>query len=278
VRDALEGFFEGPEDAPPRWLVVLTAYLDECGHERKDWQFVAGFFGNSGQWKDFASKWTPALGKRKKLHMNSLRWNDKRAERRIKPLLERLAPIPEQCGLTPIVGGIRYGDYEDMLIGTPWEKAMAGYMHCIFAVVIQTLRVVPSDERIEFVFEVQGVYEPYVNAAFIKSLAVPDHPFKTMSDGRPKVAKWSFVPKGTTILTDSADYLAFALHAAWTDRESRKAQWCESLLRSCEHNNRGVGSIMNRKIIRQVVRGAMNIEISRIIVNMHKQSAGGEKQ
>jgi hypothetical protein len=270
VQDALKGFSKSPEDAAPGWLGMLTAYLDECGHERKDWQFIAGFFGNSDQWKDFSSKWTSALGNRKRLHMNSLRWNDKRAERRIKPLLERLAPIPEECGLTPIVGGIRYRDYEDMLIGTPWQKVMAGYMHCIFAVVIQTLRVIPSDERIEFVFEAQGVYEPYVNAAFKKSLAVPDHPCKATSDGRPKVAKWSFVPKDATILTDAADYLAFALHATWTDKESRKAQWCEPLLRSCDHSNRGVGSIMNRRIVREVVRGAINIEISRMIAGIHK--------
>jgi hypothetical protein len=243
---------------------VLTAYLDECGHERKDWQFIAGFFGNSDQWKDFASKWTPALGKRKHLHMNSLRWNGRYAEQRINPLLARLAPIPEQCGLTPIVGGIRFGDYEDLLAGTPWKRVLTGYTHCVFAVVLQTLRVVPSNERIEFVFEAQDAYAPYVNAAFTKSLAVPDHPWKSMSDGRPKVAKWSFVPKGTTVLTDAADYVAFALHAAWTDKDSRKAEWCKPLLESCEHNDRGIGSIMNRQMIRQLVRGTINIEISRM--------------
>jgi hypothetical protein len=261
----LEGYFSVPHDGPPRWLGMLTAYLDECGHEQKGWQFIAGFFGNDDQWKSFCPRWRAALGNRKNLHMHDLRWNGKHAERRIKPLLERLAPIPEQCGLTPIVGGVRYGDYEDLLVGTPWQKSLGGYMHCLFAVVTQTQRVVPSNERIEFVFEAQDTYEPYANAAFTKSLAVPDHPWKTMNDGRPKVAKWSFVPKGTTILTDPADYVAFALHAAWTDKKSRKAEWCLPLLRNCDKDNRGIGSIMNRQMVRQVIAGATYLQVSKII-------------
>jgi hypothetical protein len=272
----LEGYFTSPHDRPARWLAVLTAYLDECGHEQKGWQFIAGFFGNDDQWKDFTPRWIEALGKRKRLHMHSLRWNHKKAERRVKPLLERLAPIPELCGLTPIVGGIRYGDYEDLLVGTPWEKVLSGYTHCLFALVMQTLRVVPPYERIEFVFEAQNTYEPYANAAFTKFLAVPDHPWKTTSDGLPKVAKWSFVPKGTTVLTDPADYAAFALHAVWTDKKSRKAQWCTPLLRSCDHNNRGIGSIMNRQAVRQVVTDTLHTEISRIVQNMREQFARGK--
>jgi hypothetical protein len=256
---------------------MLTAYLDECGHEQKNWQFIAGFFGNDDQWKSFAPMWSAALGKRKNLHMKGLRWNDRRAERRIKPLLERLAPIPEQCGLTPIVGGIRYGDYEDLLIGTPWEKVLSGYIHCLFSLVMQTLRVLPPDERIEFVFEAQDTYEPYAHAAFTKFLAVPGDSWRAMTDGRPKVAKWSFVPKGTTILTDASDYAAFAMHAAWTDINSRKAQWCVPLLRSCDHSNRGIGSIMNRKMIRDVVSQTINLELSRMIDRVRERLLRGEQ-
>jgi hypothetical protein len=185
--------------------------------------------------------------------------------------LERLALIPEQCGLIPIVGGVRYGDYEDLLVGTPWERVLGGYVHCLFAMVMQTLRIVPPDERIEFVFEAQDTYESYAHDVFTKCLAVPDHPWKTMTDGRPKVASWKFVPKGTTILTDASDYAAFALHASWTDKNSRKAQWCLPLIRSCDNNNRGIGSIMNRQAIRLLIAQTINLELSRMIDFVHER-------
>ncbi len=254
MRNDLDGYFSSPQDAPPKWLAMLTVYLDESGQESKDWQFIAGFLGNSDQWAALASKWSLALGNRKRLHMKELRWNDRRAERRIKPLLERLAQIPEQCGLIPIVGGVRFADYEDLLSGTPWEKILSGYMHCLFALVTQILRVTPPDERIEFVFEAQDKYEPYANDAFNKGLALPDHHFSRTSDGRPKIAKWGFVPKNSTVLLQPADYLAFALRAAWTDKHSRQAQWCLPLLASCDHAKRGVGSIMDRSRVRKLLQ------------------------
>ncbi len=56
---------------------MLTAYLDESGHDSKDWMCLAGFLGNENQWKDCSEKWRIGLGpNRKSLHMRTLRWNN----------------------------------------------------------------------------------------------------------------------------------------------------------------------------------------------------------
>jgi len=209
---------------------MLTAYIDESGHEGKGWMFLAGWVGDCSQWKHFADEWRKGLGpQRKSLHMTDLRWNRDRT----RVLLERLGPIPERCHLQGIMGGVRYGDYEDLVVGTPHAKELKGYMSCLMPMVAQTLKGIPRDERIELVFEQQNEYEPFVNMA-LPTFTVPDRhaPYHMMPDGKPKLAKWSFVPKGTTILTDPADYLTFALREVWTDQKSKKAKWCRSIFKS----------------------------------------------
>ena len=57
----LDGYFDSPEDAPPRWLLMLRAYLDESGHEGKGWMALAGYIGRKEQWLDFIPKWKAPL-------------------------------------------------------------------------------------------------------------------------------------------------------------------------------------------------------------------------
>jgi len=76
-------------------------------------------------------------------------------------------------------------------------------------------------------------------------------PWGRMKDGKPKLAKWGFVPKGSTVLTDPADYLAFALRELWTNPKGKKAAWCKPILKS--GGGRGLGAILRRDTIRQVV-------------------------
>jgi hypothetical protein len=262
VRDKeLEGYFTTPHDNPPKWLCMLTAYLDESGHEQRDWQFVAGFFGNDEQWGKFCPLWKQALGQRKKLHMKELRWNHKHADRRVKKLLERLAPIPTACGLTPIVGGVRYGDYEDLVSDLPESKAFSGYVHCIYTLVLQTLRMVPATERIEFLFEDRGTYKEEVNQVFELPLRSDKLPFTETIGGIPKIAKWGFIPKGTSILTDAGDYAAFAMHTNWTDPKSKKASWTRPLLQEID-NVGGVGAIMKRDMIRRIMTATRWVSVS----------------
>lgn len=227
---------------------MMTAYIDESGHEGKGWMFLAGYLGNEDQWSRFVNEWKSGLGpQRKLLHMKDLRWNQDRT----KHLLAKLGPIPEACGLTPILGGARFGDYEDLVSGTPVAKMLKAWIACLFSVVLDTLRVIPDHERLEFVFEEQREYERY--AHMVLSHVVADDPWKQAHDGKPKIAKWSFVPKGSTILTDPADYLAFALRELWTDKKSKKTDWCMPILKS----GHGIGKILRREQIREIVHSAM---------------------
>lgn len=107
------------------------------------------------------------------------------------------------------------------------------------------MRVVPDNERLELVFEEQREYERCAHIV-LHLLATPTHPSQRMADGKPKLAKWSFVPKGSTIMTDPADYFAFALRELWTDSKSRRTEWCRPILKG----GHGVGRIMRRQEIR----------------------------
>jgi hypothetical protein len=140
-----------------------------------------------------------------------------------------------------------------MVLGGPAEKLLKGWLALLQPLILQTLRIVPDDERLEVVFEEQREYQPYANLAFKSSLAVPDHPWKRTKDGKPKIAKWSFVPKGSTVRTDPADYLAFALRELWTDQHSKKTEWCRPILKS----GRGIGKIFNRQDIRAAIFGTL---------------------
>jgi len=257
--DGLDGYCCSPEDAPPKWLLMLKAYIDESGHESKGWMFLAGFLGREEQWRDFVPKWKSALGpQRKFLHMRRLRWKKDST----KQLLARLGPIPEKCGLEGLMAGVRFQDYEDLVFGTREEKLLKGYMACLMPMVIQTLRGIPDDERLELVFEQQREYQPFVNMA-LPFAAMSNQPWQVTKDGRPKLAKWSFVPKGSTVMTDPADYLAFALREVWTDRKSKKAEWCKPILTS--GSGKGYGVVMKREMIRRIISNTQMLNMFEFI-------------
>jgi len=226
---------------------MLIAYLDESGHETKDWMFVAGFLGDRRQWEQMSPLWTTALGQRRRLHMKGLRWKQDRTLQ----LLERLGPIPDKCGLKPVVGGVRVKDYEDLLSGTPAQKLLKGYIVCIYPLVINVLRAIPRNERLEIVFEEQQEYQPYTELALSAIVSLRDQrPDWFLTDDRQlKLAKWSFVPKDSTIFTQSADYFVYALRQLYQHRHSKKTEWCRPILKS--GNGEGFGAVMTRKQIRQ---------------------------
>lgn len=220
--------------------------MDESGHESKGWMFVAGYLGNEEQWKNFVPRWKAALGpQRRFLHMKELRWKRERTRR----LLERLGPIPEACGLQGAMCGVRYQDYEDLITGKPGEKLIKGYIACLIPMVIQILRGIPRDERLELFLEEQWQYAPFADMAL--QLAIIPHQWTTTSDGKPKLARWGFVPKGSTLMTDPADYLAFALREVWTDGKSKKADWCRPILTS--GSGEGYGVVLTRDKIRRII-------------------------
>jgi hypothetical protein len=250
---------------------MLRAYLDESGHESKGWMALAGFIGRREQWLDFIPKWKAGLGpQRKSLHMTSLRWNRDRTRQ----LLARLGPIPESCGLDGVFGGVRYQDYEDLVVGTEDEKLLKGYITCMVPMVINILRGTPQDERVELVFEEQREYAPFahMSLSILTLREVDSAAWKFTKDGKPRLAKWGWVPKGSTVMTDPADYLAFALREAWTDKTSKKAKWCNPIISS--GNGEGLGGRMTRERIRRTIKKAQMMTIFQDIHEMVVKLSG----
>jgi hypothetical protein len=229
---------------------MLTMYLDESGHETSSWMFVAGFIGNDEQWKELVPLWKAALGpQRRHLHVKELRFKKDRDRR----LLARLGPIPDQCGLTPVFGGVKCADYEDLVAGTPGEKLLKGYIACLYPLVINVLRAIPRNEHIEIVFERQDEYQSRTEHMLYALSSIKNHNTECFftEDGEQRLARWSFVSKSSTVLAEPADYFAYALRHVYHDKNSRRSKWCEPILKS--GNGEGPGAIITRDEIRAVL-------------------------
>jgi hypothetical protein len=201
--------------------------VDESGQHQEDLlMFVAGYVGNEAQWKQVEKEWPIAIAPRHHLHMRRLRF-ERDSERE---MLIRVAQVPKRCGLQPILGGVRQCDYLPLLAGTQEERLLNGYVPCCFAMVINTLRNIPKDERLEVVFERQDRYGYLAYFAMTAVSKVTCFPEILMADGRSKLANWRFAEKEAEPLTEVADSFAYALFQAWKDRASLRAQWCQPIL------------------------------------------------
>ena len=220
--------------------------MDESGQESKNWVFIAGFIGNEDQWRKFVPAWREGLGNRKSLHMAALRFKKDRERR----LLERLAPIPVNCNLEPLLGGIRISDYRDLFVNDTFqEKLNSGFICAFLPLMSQMLRWMPADERVELVFEQQDRYAGVLNFwlnSIHSHLGRELMPVLFTADGKPRIAKWSFVPKGSTCLTEPADYFVYSVAQYYKDKNSRRAQWCLPILRSVDSVS-VIGAIMQKE-------------------------------
>jgi hypothetical protein len=222
----LEGFFESPESNPPSRMLMIRAYLDESGHEQKEHVIIAGHAGDYAAWSRFHKEWTAALGvQRKRLHMNELRWTNRRTQK----LLSELGCIPQRCGLMRVVGGVRVSDYEDLVNGTEIENLFKGYIPALLSAVTYLLLSTPKSERIEVVLEHQKEYSTNANHALAALSDQKDKRF-LLADGTHRLARWAFVAKENEPLFDQADYLAYAVLQYCRDWTSIKAQWCAPIL------------------------------------------------
>jgi hypothetical protein len=226
---------------------VIRAYLDETGQHERDFVFIAGHIGFDGQWNHFAQAWNAALGsQRKRLHMRHLRWSSDST----KKLLANLGPIPAECGLKRLVGGVRVADYEDLIPGPKAKKAVTGYACAVLAVGV-TLMIgsIPESERYELIFERQDRYSLQARIA-LETLATNPNPLFRNKNGQLKIAKWSYAPNESTVLFDQADYLCYALAQKYKSPQSQRALWTASIL---ESNTDTIGRIMTREEIREAV-------------------------
>jgi hypothetical protein len=220
---------------------MLTAYLDESGHESPEHVVVAGFMGNDEQWRELIPLWRTGLGKRKGLHMHSLRWNTDRTKR----LLERLGPIPHNCRLTPLLGTVRVSHYADIASGLILHKLAKGYLFAVWPIMFNAIRAIPAEETLELVFEEQHEYEGWVRMIFASFRGF------TTPTGMPKLAGVRFIPKDRSVLTQPADYLAFGLLQGLRDgdRSSLKSRWCAPIF---QPTAKPVGAHLTRHQVRTI--------------------------
>jgi hypothetical protein len=232
---------------------MIYAYFDETGQNTKDWVFVGGFAGREERWRRCANEWSSVLREfqRTRLHMHELRWKKQSTQR----LLARLGPIPTECGLYRVIGGVNVSHYSDLVPGSASKVLNAGYIKCLTPLVLALLQSLPPDERVEIVFETQDRYSSatnYVLSEWARGISSGSPEFWEMrtSDGRPKLTKWSFAPKHGTPLLDLADYLLYATLQWHRDEKSIKSQYCRPIITDpgggCFH----IGRVFSRDEIR----------------------------
>ena len=252
-------FLRAPHDAPPDQLLMLTGYFDESGQESDQHVVLAGFLGNDDAWTAFKEPWRTALGKRKALHMSKLRWHGKSGSR-TKALLERLGPIPRECGLLPVWASVRVSDYIDLVDDTILTRALSkGYVVALSPLLAGILTYASLlDERVAIVFEQQDQFREI--ATVIGNLFSAFDFFKT-ADGLPRLCSIQFIPKGSSPLTEPADYLAFQRLHNFRDPLSEKSAWCSSILRE---NDRSISLPLSRSRVRALLSSPSQNDLRKI--------------
>lgn len=241
---SVHDFFTTPHDNPPRWIFMLTAYLDESGHESKDAVIVAGFLGNEDQWKNCAEQWRKALGQRKSFHATKLRFKKDRERR----LLKRLGSIPHDCGLTALLAFVRVTDYDDLVSGTLAEKLTKGYFFCLITIFDSLRKNTPSNEAVKIILETQTHYEKQAKDLFDANQNV------RTTDGGAKFSSIEFMAKQESFLTEPGDYLAFAMLQKYRDPTSVKTKWCEPIM----NNTRDAFGVVHDGIgLREVIKKSL---------------------
>lgn len=248
IAEDVHSVFAGTPDNPPRSAVVLWVYLDESGQQNQDTHaVVAGFLGTEAQFSAVAYDWIMALYPKESLHMGDLRWNDDKAERRVRDLLAKLGPLPHKHGLSPIFGAVRYGDYVDMVAGIPeMESKVKGYAVC-FSTVLAKLMEIEQPESVKIVCERQDRYESH--ARHLMSV----YEWLALEDGLPvHFHSIEFVSKGVTVLTQPSDYLAFAIAKQISEPDSTRALWTQPIL-----NGKTIDGLPGKCLERERVRDLM---------------------
>jgi hypothetical protein len=224
-----------PHDNPPRWLLMLTAYLDESWETVKTHFIVAGFLGSDEQWMAFAPEWRSAVGS-DGFHTKNLNFESERTRKK----LINLAEIPYKHGLRPLVGAVKIADYSELLANDLERRMMNGYSVALYPLVLGCYKEIPSTERVKWVFEEQRVYE--VTAREVLASMIP-------RVGASRISGVEFLSKGQTSLTQPADFLAYATLQRLLDASSNKAIWTRPILGNGNH----IGMVMERGAIRSIM-------------------------
>jgi hypothetical protein len=259
--ESVHRFFETPHDNPSKSMLSVTAYLDESQHTGPGHVVVAGFCGDEDMWNGFAGDWKTALGHRSGLHVTELRWNGRASEKRVKSVLERLGSIPLKNRLMPVYGAVKSSDYLDLLVGKPeFEKKICGYAVCLSIIFTKLTKLLAGHLKIKIVCERQDRYEPLARALFDSFVSIVG------KDPRnPYFSGIEFIPKESSMLTQPADYLAFALGKYLDERGSKKDLWCRPIFGEFSPN-KIPGHVYTRERARQKI-----IEIMRRVDELEKR-------
>jgi hypothetical protein len=206
-------------------MLMLTAYLDESGHEGKDLVILAGFLGTDPQWAKCETDWKSVLEQRqrKHLHMKRLYWSKPAS---VGKLLTELGPIPHAAGLQAVFSAVKVADYEDIVDGTLMQKLIKGYVITLLGVVDVISKHIPEDEPFKLVLEVQ---REYAAAAYQIYLGSGD---RRTPDGRRKWVSLEYIGKDESVLAEPADFLAYAQVQQYRDINSVRSKLCEPILKN----------------------------------------------
>jgi len=105
------------------------------------------------------------------------------------------------------------------------QKVMKGYLICILGIVNVLMQELRPDETFRLVLENQLEYANGVIQTHLGSL-------DTTPDGRKRWASVEFVHKDDTVLTEPADFLAYALMQQVRDPHSARAKLCSPILQN----------------------------------------------
>jgi hypothetical protein len=212
-------------------VLKITAYLDESQvTEDTKHVIIAGFYGENSNWDALSEGWKGALRNRGgHLHMTDLRWNSAHAEKRIKPLLERLGPLPYRQGLTPIYGATKISHFADLLKTNPEKAAFSGYIVCLSQILGSLCVHLPAHASLRVICEEQRVYQELAQKMFhlvAKWMAKrPDNPW---------LDEFGTVPKRSTFMTEPADYFAFAMGKFLDENGTKKDLWCRPIFNGAD--------------------------------------------
>ena len=239
--------FETPHDCCPKRVLMLTAYLDETGHEGKDVVILSGFLGTAEQWGKCEAEWQAALKQRqrKHLHMAELRWSK---PKRLRPLLSVLGPIPHAAGLQAVYSAVKIADFADLVDGTAMQKAMKGYFITLLGVADVITKNIPPEETFRLMLEVQTEY-----AAGAKQIYHGARDSRT-PDGKRKWESLEFIKKDESVLAEPGDYLAYAQLQQYRDPKSIKSELCAPILKMMRPGL-GRNHLAEKETLRQFVRG-----------------------
>jgi hypothetical protein len=238
----VDGLCESPHDCPAKWSAMITVYLDESGTHDPSYTVVAGFAGKRRAWEKFVPAWKAGLGKRPHLHLSSmpLIYETERE------WLETLSPLPYAAGLVPVYGAVNPEDFMPLVKGTVGEVHTFGVGLCLPPIVQALIEHIPSDERIEFMFE-ESPLNYYIGRVMMMLAKFPGF---QRYDGKSRVSKWSFVPKTETCLFEPSDYLSNHLYNWKIDQTSQRSLWTLPIA----EGRRILGEQMPRNRVRALYR------------------------